>query len=914
MTIFLIIIFIIIIICLFVYSNKGKSKSNEGFGDFFDTYKTFGDAQNTTFRDVEGKAIFINDKLGLQFLNEAIQQPELYLPKSLDRKYEKYFQTNPENMYGKDDSLCFQAKHPRDLPARNPNSRVNCGWYFVQDPSIDSVGAIGRNSGPIIEKDLPPNGEWLWDLALAARKEDIKFCKKYKMCESLLIDEVKSKCAFCPSQGYAVPINSDGTIKYPDSADGYCDRDIIHNPDNCNKQPEPPPITSSDGKSCGSLGRPSADNSIRLYNKEECDKLDGNLSSDGQCSAKTGGSYSFDCRSLNEPVSMIPTPKSLCSPDATGKLSNECIQTTAIGIGFSKTGGLLKIHAQTGQLSKKETNQMSVAVFDSDLDNAYGFNFHYLLFENAPTNYLTTSSSFVGTPVSLPTLLKRLNSIFLGMKNSSKKVSAYSKWFVSGEGLPDLCAKKDDDKGPFEVQCLQQAFRMAGCQGSGEAYPSDSKLYTGKKWSAVNLEFRNLYDSMKSGDSDMQDNSVKKCLGINYFREVDTDYTKAVGQDVDPKFDSNIACYSNGEPASFCRAKCDNDPTCSMYVVVAPNTWWGDKSGCCVKNAKTRTLIPRNGITAYLKNSYTNFLDQIKSIPGLVAWYDGADPSGIGNAREGELVKTWADKSGNNNHMISQIPGQFTSNGIRFLKSWYRSTKPISAFPIDVYCVVKLNELNRPNDIIGYGQIASDNFNSLTFGEFKPGLWHNGSSYFQRTPNAASSSAETSTTFLLMQWSIANNNFYINRNGSNIMRSTAYTWNPGNPYLTIGNRVAWAATGNELTGTVSEVIVFNNQLGSDNKKKVEDYLNDKWNIGKPCDMNKSRMYGPWINNNDAPVQKIAEVNGKKIYMTDDDNYTKMVDEEGNGRYYTGKISSFDPNKYNSYNSAGIGNYNLRCKK
>jgi hypothetical protein len=40
--------------------------------------------------------------------------------------------------------------------------------------------------------------------------------------------------------------------------------------------------------------------SLRLYTREECDLLDGNFSSNGECTKKTGGSWSWDCRNLND--------------------------------------------------------------------------------------------------------------------------------------------------------------------------------------------------------------------------------------------------------------------------------------------------------------------------------------------------------------------------------------------------------------------------------------------------------------------------------------------------------------------------------------------------------------------------------------------------------------------------------------
>lgn len=54
-------------------------------------------------------------------------------------------------------------------------------------------------------------------------------------------------------------------------------------------------------KYCGKFGRPSSDGNIRLYNQDECNKLEngGNFHGNGECTKKAGGSYSWDCRELN---------------------------------------------------------------------------------------------------------------------------------------------------------------------------------------------------------------------------------------------------------------------------------------------------------------------------------------------------------------------------------------------------------------------------------------------------------------------------------------------------------------------------------------------------------------------------------------------------------------------------------------
>jgi len=221
----------------------------------------------------------------------------------------------------------------------------------------------------------------------------------------------------------------------------------------------------------------------------------------------------------------------------------------------------------------------------------------------------------------------------------------------------------------------------------------------------------------------------------------------------------------------------------------------------------------------------------IKKIPGLQIWLDGKDPLNNGKApADGTPIPAWMDKSGNQNDMKAQKPANYaaSSSSLNFNRSLYNS-KNVSVYPIDVFVIVKLQDTSGPYDICGLAQNGPDNFNSLTFGEFKRGFWHNGSSHFRRTPEASATTNETSTNFLLMQWSLANNNFYINRNGVQIMTSKSYTWDKGSPYFQLGSRL-YTDAGHNLVGNIAEVLVFNAQLAGTQKQQVEGYLAWKWGL------------------------------------------------------------------------------------
>jgi len=57
---------------------------------------------------------------------------------------------------------------------------------------------------------------------------------------------------------------------------------------------------------CGLSGRPSEDGEIRLYTRAQCERMDGIYHANGECTRPEGGSFSYDCRKLNnDPLAIL---------------------------------------------------------------------------------------------------------------------------------------------------------------------------------------------------------------------------------------------------------------------------------------------------------------------------------------------------------------------------------------------------------------------------------------------------------------------------------------------------------------------------------------------------------------------------------------------------------------------------------
>ena len=406
---------------IFVLMYTRTKKNMEGFGMFYDQSVIFANNQSAMFQDPESKSIYINKDSNLDNLNSSLQQPEIYLPKSPDRDYRNFFKEDNADLYAKENKLCRNATHPSLLPKREKKSRLGCGWYFSEDPSEQSVGVFGSRNEPLYKNDLP-HGDWIWDLDLAAKREDIKYCIKYKTCDALNIESVAKKCGFCPSEGHAIPVNSDGTQKYPLEPNGSCSEETITNPNRCRDASQVQTITTTDGTNCSNLGSPSDDNSFRKYTKEECDTLNGVYSNTGLCNSKTSGSYSWDCRMLNTPASLLesinlqsssmgsmnsPSNSSLsstgtvCNYNSNGEISTDCLKSLALDIGFNKNGGLIQIWTKQSGLSTAEYDAFLTMSFIKEYYNYLGFNVLFLtLVSNSPVlpGFIFPTPTFLPLP------------------------------------------------------------------------------------------------------------------------------------------------------------------------------------------------------------------------------------------------------------------------------------------------------------------------------------------------------------------------------------------------------------------------------------------------------------------------------------------------------------------------------------
>ena len=119
-----------------------------------------------------------------------------------------------------------------------PSSRTGCGWWYVPNTGLQSVGAYGTRRGPMsptMDRDYG-TGEWIWDKADAMAKEGIKAASKIKQCEDIQLSPFPNM-GWCPSNNSAVVTDGKGRPAYPTNPRGDCPGDIITDVAQC-RRPE----------------------------------------------------------------------------------------------------------------------------------------------------------------------------------------------------------------------------------------------------------------------------------------------------------------------------------------------------------------------------------------------------------------------------------------------------------------------------------------------------------------------------------------------------------------------------------------------------------------------------------------------------------------------------------------------------
>ncbi len=423
-------------------------------------------------------------------VDEAIETPGFFTPGiSL---FKRMMNTDDPNRAA--DIKCRMLSHPRLLQANRDGRTTDemgalkgCGWWFVPDATVPSVAAYGQAQkdadiyGTALNpKDLPAGGEFIWDIAKAMEKEEIKRCKAITTC-SLVTDG----CGFCPSKSYSIPVDTAGGAKYTTVNDGNCGGgNIVTDPTRC----------------------PLIEIPVQDYL----------------------GDFDYDVNGnpiLNDKYWRIKNAKATRIPDPceleNGRLSKDCRLRLVTDNAKGMEGkGLHRIISQEGNLTDVDRIALFYLKTDARID----------LPEQL---WLPTSASLPATETPLTKteaqdLMERLNTAATSGPENRSRASAL--WFLN-ETPFNLCDYKDTEVDTFPLQCIQREFRKAGCQAAGSKYPTtdtEGRAFAGMTYGDIKTQFRDLY--LKMQDTEVvknvreQDDAIQQCLGIGVKRTADETY------------------------------------------------------------------------------------------------------------------------------------------------------------------------------------------------------------------------------------------------------------------------------------------------------------------------------------------------------------------------------------------------------
>jgi hypothetical protein len=295
---------------------------------------------------------------------------------------------------------------------------------------------MGNYQGPFFPDESPKGSVWYWNLAEAAKKEDIKYCKRLNSCRSMNAFNAGGtrRCGFCPwDLQRGVPVDSAGNALYPGDVTASCDT-MVTQDNQC-----PTPGETRDG------------------------------------SVATGAT----------------SPTSVCDQrDGAGNITSACIVRLGQQAGMSLRGGYLSA------VSKGTTSPQLGYAMDVVLAS------------------YKTNDLYKDPAKALQYFMRIVQAQTTGATQSIRNAATY----VSSDTNVDFCPTDSNSTGPFDLPCMQRAFREKGCQPAGSSYPktsSDATAASLMSWGDLNTKYTGIKLATQSSDPTVQRPALKQCLGID---------------------------------------------------------------------------------------------------------------------------------------------------------------------------------------------------------------------------------------------------------------------------------------------------------------------------------------------------------------------------------------------------------------
>ena len=345
-----------------------------------------------------------------------------------------------------------------------------------------------------------------------------------------------------------------------------------------------------------------------------------------------------------------------------------------------------------------------------------------------------------------------------------------------------------------------------------------------------------------------------------------------------PSLSQNISMASDGATLTVDSMVVTNSMTASTI----------NASVCPIQLAQNQLISASNGMTyvlmmrsnsvyvnpANISAGYFNYIKMgvltsntipihitgLSVLSGLSLWLDGADPYGTGvTPSNGTLISSWNDKSGNGNTATATgtptfLNNTFTVSGTNSFTSPYTYTAAET-----VYIVATL----------------PDTTSSVVYFLSDPSSGANNRQYFvsgnTQTVNTLAGTPVTGTTAVsttnisLFEYTLSNTSatlYYNNATDATGILSIT----PSTTTISIG-------LNSTTSYQISEVLIYNTVLTTNQRRSVEGYLNAKWTISHPTGTSNSTP-SLWLDGKDPYGTGVTPSNGTII--------TSWKDKSGKG--------------------------------
>jgi hypothetical protein len=359
-----------------------------------------------------------------------------------------------------------------DVVAAAPDRDLyGCGW-FVDPANIKTANNngkpfLGTPAGPLnVLNDKIPSGKFYYNMDELQRDMHIAQATDIRSCDALKGSPNASKFGWCLTNAKAIAVDNKGRALYKDAN-----------------------------------GRPECEPERIVLAGAECPKND---------PAATGNNNNNNT-TVRNPDGTTTVMPSNCENNS---LSRDCVIQNLRQIGCKDQGSLMQALA-TG-LNNRD--------YIGNLKNDKAF----LAYQSVAPNKLNPNIFAAGND----TVENSLDN-FRGLHSQATTAAAANAPVTSlGYAAIDLCLAKgkfleydkcmeltESSPPPYDLECMQKAFKLAGGQGAGAMYPNtgNKTMYESQNqtWGQLLATFRDLKEKTSSSDVAVQEKALRDFLGIN---------------------------------------------------------------------------------------------------------------------------------------------------------------------------------------------------------------------------------------------------------------------------------------------------------------------------------------------------------------------------------------------------------------